>query len=383
MKPTLPRPLLWTEVVTMNEFFNGNVLSLTFHEVFKHLNGTLFLPYIDEVQLFNEVYYQLTRFYYERPTSKDYLRYAADIKANLGWAYSADLVLTMMYHYVRVQNIQGPIHGQDFLKHIRKMHEISLFWDTFSRITSSMVCWLEWASYPQKPCPVNPKNLEGVYLDWKEITHDYDLETVKEVLNLWGKNEDKRFVAKMIEGSMLAGSVCPRHPQKYQDAKNYLKEVMNEDMKWGNSIICAEPTLEEQRLQEELKQQSSTNKALLCKIEEMKEEIGRLNTLLEKNKNEGEKRKFTLLEIVNYCKNCVVWDDAKSIVAMLNKFLRQIGKEEDSILVDSIEAEFRNRRYGITHKEIVLQKHVETEIQNVEAGGTGVNKEIKKDRYGY
>ncbi len=30
-------------------------------------------------------------------------------------------------------------------------------------------------------------------------------------------------------------------------------------------------------------------------------------------------------------------------------------------------------------KEIVLQKHVGTEIQNVEAGGTGVNNEIKKD----
>lgn len=30
-------------------------------------------------------------------------------------------------------------------------------------------------------------------------------------------------------------------------------------------------------------------------------------------------------------------------------------------------------------KEVVLQKHVDTEIQNVEAGGTGVNNEIKKD----
>jgi len=65
---------------------------------------------------------------------------------------------------------------------------------------------------------------------------------------------------------------------------------------------------------------------------------------------------------------------------MLNKLLRRIATDEDSDLVDSIEEEFFNRTKPVpTHKEIVLQKHVGTEIQHVEAGGTGVNNEIKKD----
>jgi hypothetical protein len=56
------------------------------------------------------------------------------------------------------------------------------------------------------------------------------------------------------------------------------------------------------------------------------------------------------------------------------------GTREELKKVSSITSFIKNRdKPTPTHHEIVLQKHVGTEIQNVEAGGTGVNNEIKKD----
>lgn len=96
--------------------------------------------------------------------------------------------------------------------------------------------------------------------------------------------------------------------------------------------------------------------------------------------DDGVMKSFTLQEIVAYCKRIPDWSDVRSIVSMLNRLLRKDGTEEDHKMVDSIEEEFLNRiKPRFAHQEIVLQKHVGTEIQNVEAGGTGVNNEIKKE----
>jgi len=87
-------------------------------------------------------------------------------------------------------------------------------------------------------------------------------------------------------------------------------------------------------------------------------------------------------EMVMYCKQCISWEDARPIVELLRNHLAQSGYQtgEELAKINSIETEFLNRNKPLpTHNEIVLQKHVGTQIQNVEAGGTGVNNEIKKD----
>jgi hypothetical protein len=58
---------------------------------------------------------------------------------------------------------------------------------------------------------------------------------------------------------------------------------------------------------------------------------------------------------------------------MLNKLLRRIGTKEDSDLVDSIETEFFNRRYGNTYirEQTVIPKvgnykpEIQTQTMNV------------------
>ena len=56
-------------------------------------------------------------------------------------------------------------------------------------------------------------------------------------------------------------------------------------------------------------------------------------------------------DMVAYCKQCVTWEDAKPIVTMLKKLHGRTGTDEYAELVDSIETEFKNRKYGNTYIE--------------------------------
>jgi len=99
-------------------------------------------------------------------------------------------------------------------------------------------------------------------------------------------------------------------------------------------------------------------------IRELEAENEGLKSLIETKKKTGQSRKFTLPQIVNYCKGSVQWDDVKQIVAMLNKLLRRNATEEDEKLVDSIEAEFINRRFGNTFNNANVTMH-NPQIQDI------------------
>lgn len=91
-------------------------------------------------------------------------------------------------------------------------------------------------------------------------------------------------------------------------------------------------------------------------------------------------RTFTLDEIITYAQENLSLDKSADIQNMLYNLLVEDGTKEERKKVASITSYIISRdKPGPTHKEIVLQKHVGTEIQNVEAGGTGVNNEIKKE----
>jgi hypothetical protein len=223
----LPRPFLWTEIKTMDEFLKGDFLTEVLYGTFKDLHGSLFLPYVDEVAFFNELFYQLTRYYYEKPKPDDYIRYVADIRSNLGQVCYADLVMIMMFHYCRLKNISYPIDNDGFMRTVRFEQEQKEYWQFFSTIKSTVFRWIELVPYPQKPCPVAPRKLDKMKLNWDEITHDYNLSAVKEILNLWNSDEDKRAVASMIRGDMRKISTNFPLSQKYNDVKRYLTQIMN------------------------------------------------------------------------------------------------------------------------------------------------------------
>lgn len=91
-------------------------------------------------------------------------------------------------------------------------------------------------------------------------------------------------------------------------------------------------------------------------------------------------RRFTLDQIVSYAEKNLSLDKSVHIQNLLFNLLVADGTREELEKVASIPTNIIKRdKPDPTHKEIVLQKHVVTEIHKVEAGGTGINNEIKRD----
>lgn len=344
MKAILPREMLWTDKESMDEFFDLDPVNEKFFEVFVTLKDEPFDVKMDELKVFNEVYYQTTRMIYEHAMPDDIQKYIADIKENLGWQYSAHIVLTISYFLIiHSDNIEKPLNYFT-TKKIKDLMVGRPFWRPFWKLSLSLKKQKLYLKYNFKPNPVPVKYLADKYVKWNEITSNYDLTTLYEVISLWQNDEDKKFIDRLIETNVKFKSSEIR--EKYCHIRKLLKDSL-----YGANEVSKNNTDLEDRLKEldnKVLVYEKDKKAQQKYIEEIEADNLRLKTLLELKNVTGKDRRFTLVQIVEYCKKCVTWDEAKPIVAMLNKLLRKIRTDEDDELVDSIEEEFINRTYGDT-----------------------------------
>ena len=338
--------MLWTDKKTMDEFFELDPVNEDFFDVFVSLREEPFDVQTDEVKVFNEVYYQVTRMVFEHPLPTDLSKYISDIKANMGWNYSAELVMSMAYYLISlIEKNERPLN-KFFTKAVNERFGGCLFWKPFKHRFEKLKKEKRTVKYSFFPQPVEVKWLRDKYVHWNTITCNYDLLCIDKVINLWKTIDDKREVAVMINDSVDFGTPL-RNAADKAHIRHFIEVYMIADDRaaiWK----CEDesPETDYQILNECINELQKDKKVLIERINELEADNQRLNALLEKKKRNGRARKFTLVQIVDYCKGCVVWDDVKSIVAMLNKLLRRIATEEDSDLVDSIENEFKNRLSG-------------------------------------
>lgn len=359
MLPILPRQLLWKNLSTMDEFFQLDPVNEAFFEVLVTLREEPFAVHTDEVKVFNEVYYQITRMIFEHPLPGDLQKFVTDIKANMGWNYSAELVMSMAYYLIALIDKQERPLNKFFTKAVYERFFGCLYWKPFKHCFEKLKKKRRHIRYNFRPRPVEAVWLKDKYVNWSVITCNFNLLDVEHVLELWDDRDDRIEVAQMIHDSVCVKSVGNSNEMSY--LAHYL-EVHYLDSGNDNIWMCMESSYTDyEALNSRIEELCKEKQALQQRISELEAENNRLTALLEKKKSNGTARKFTLVQIVDYCKGCVTWDDVKSIVAMLNKLLRRIATEEDSDLVDSIEAEFINRHYGHTFNGPVGQflEHVE------------------------
>ena len=381
MIPFLPREFLWNDFQSMDEFFKLDPINEYFFEVFVKLHEEPFAVQADELKVFNEVYYQVTRIVYEHPLPYELQRYMNDIKANLGWNYSAELVMSMSYFLIAlIEKNERPINRM-FTETINDQFRRSLYWKPFRYRYERLRKEGKSLKYQFPPCPYEADWFKDKYIPWKVITRDYDIGAISNLLNLWKGHDDKRTIAKMIKNSIVTSNYFIG--KDVNIVQPILDMLVRYQLPEESPMYACEPPPEYgiETKANEIEQLKEEKAILQKRIVELETENEQLNALLETKKKTGTARKFTLVEIVDYCKGCVEWNDAKSIVAMLNKLLRNIGKEEDSKLVDSVEEEFKQRVYGnhTVNNEFVLSKQVENEFQNIAEGGIGVVKGAHKD----
>lgn len=378
MVPNLPRVFLWSELVSIDEFFRLDSINEDFYGVFMTLRQAPFNIQADAVKVFNEVYYQVTRMCFEYPMPTDLDKYIADIKANLGWNYSAELVMTMAYHIISLIEKKERPFNKFFTNAINEKYVSCKFWEPFEQMSISLKENNKTIDYPFIPQPVSIAELGDIYFDWAEITHNYDLSCIEHIINLWAYKDEKSIAAELILEGLRSVPLPKKRKIDIAQIKRFLDSYMEDPEDWPQMV--SEDV--EFYYGNQIKQLESEKEGLEKIIRTLESENKRLQSFKQKTKRkkEHQERAFTLALIVDYCKKRVEWTEAMHIVAMLNKLLRGDATKEECDLVDGIEKEFINRSKPATSKkEIVLQKNVGTEIHTIGAGGIGITNEIKED----
>ena len=358
MKPKLPKDFLWTDKKSMDEFFELDPINEDFYMVISELSGNLIYQRINILKVFNEVYYQATRLVFERPSNEELRDYIAEIKANLGWNYSAQLVLTMIYHLLLLYEDKSERRMINvYTKIIRIWCFKSDFWKPIKHCFEKLRKEGALLHYRFKPCPLPAEEIYWKYGSWNILTANFDMDTVSQILGLWDDYNEKGIIASRIRDSMIVNLDSIESIAKRRQLEDYLRELLkNKKREESNknkqtfevyikNTCIKESDAKSEKLEKEnelLKKENAEQQKI---IQILKDQIKQKDEVLNSkaDKNDGIKRVFSLVEISEYCKRCVGWDDVKSIVAMLNKLLRFDATTEDAKLVDGIETEFRKR----------------------------------------
>lgn len=356
MKPKLPRALLWTDKTSMEEFLSEPI-NERLYDIYVELRSmsTSVKNERRPLKLFNEIYYQLTRFEYENELDFDLEKYTQDIKANMGILHSSMFVFIMIIAFLRLRqnNTEATTHFKNVLltKRFRFGH-----WDNMSRLNEMMLDRKATYEVDLNPHPRNVKDLDGELLRWDEITNNFDSSSIKEVLNLWSTNEEKIEVLHLIENAYIR--IRRRVARRFEERVNYAPPTLDNDFfqdiyselgdKKDYQDLATEELLPPSPTYAELEEENYNLKKKIAHLESDNERLRSERNPLRTRKNR--ERAFTLKLIVDYCKKHLELDKASTIVAMLNKFLRDARDytQEECDLVDSIEIEYVNRKYGDT-----------------------------------
>lgn len=201
MKPVLPREMLWTEKKTMDEFFELAPENRTFYvDIITSDFPSNFIN--DPVRIFNEVYYLTTRIIYEQPQPSELDRFYIEAKNQFKWRCGADVVMTLVYCLLNLTRKHVDPHYKDFVQAISDR-----FFGCVSWIDSTMHLYLikqdgKRFNYPFIPRPMGLGWFEGTFISWSEITRNFDIECIEQVIRLWERPEEKMEIAMMMRDSL-------------------------------------------------------------------------------------------------------------------------------------------------------------------------------------
>lgn len=201
MKPILPREMLWTEKKTMDEFFELAPENRTFYiAIITSDFPSSFTN--DPVRIFNEVYYLMTRIIYEQPQPSELDRYYIEAKNQFKWRCGADVVMTLVYCLLNLTRKHVDSHYKDFVQAINESFCGCVSWID---ITSHLYLIKQDGrrfNYSFFPRPMGLGWFEGTFISWSDITRNFDIECIEQVISLWEYPEEKMEIAMMMRDSL-------------------------------------------------------------------------------------------------------------------------------------------------------------------------------------
>lgn len=358
MKPKLPRALLWRDKNTMDEMLKEPFGGQLYHMFVSILRGTrMRFSIAYHMAILNEVFYQCIRVTYEKAPNARVRDYEADIKANVGGLQGpTQMVLTLMTYLLMAQSDKCEEVGlfiERLKQHFRNPKQYYLDLHAEECFLLSFPCENSGQGFFLIPEPCRADDLEGMVIDWEEVTRGYSKQMIREVLLLWQNSREQMKVLSMIEQDYHKRVLSlfdeePKDVANDEFFKVYLKSLKTDndiDEDCNRPEKCNGEDLELKDMEEKLARVERRNSELET------ENLGLKSELNNRRQESEQERAFTLQMIVNYCKNCAELHQVEGIINMLNRFLRKNGTNEEYDLVDSIEEVFINRRYGNTFVE--------------------------------
>lgn len=382
MKPKLPRALLWRDKNTMDEMLKEPFGGQLYH-IFMSLSRSTRMRFsiAFHMIILNEVFYQCTRVTYEKAPDAQVRDYAADIKANVGGLQGPTrMVLTLMLYLLIVQSDKSE-EVRIFIERLKQYHNKP---GQYYLDLQAEECYL--LSFPYEnnnqgffliPEPCRAEDIEGMVIDWQEVTRGYSKQMIRDVLMLWHNSREQGIVLRMIEQAFHKRMLSLFDKKTEDDADDEYFRIYRESLKADEDEkpideLCDEPAELNQKDSESIEEV----KEKLARVEKKNSELetkilGLMSELNSRQPESKQERAFTLSMIVDYCKNCAELNQVKDIIHMLNIFLRKKGTDDEYALVDSIEECFKQRLgIGIAIKEAKI---------DVNSPGNIIAKEVKEN----
>lgn len=351
MKPKLPRALLWTDIESMDEFLKAPVNQEMYDLFLKIKQRTMLLKNSDYavIKIFNEVYYQCTRIVYEQEPNIRLKDYITDIKSNMGTYNHARVIYGLIFFLFSRRKNNTLIEKQycsSFFLHFCMCDDkgIKGIFNSESYDPENKY------SVDLSPRPNPTSQLDKFFIHWKDVTNDFNKESIVSVCKLYSDIEEIRRVYGMIRNSCLAYSIVNNKPMKnmfpfnYDEEFRYLKYKYCDyhhiyNLKYSENEPPISPTYQE--LEKENQNLKKKLEAALSENESLK---SKLNMTKPKRQQETS---FTVSMIVDYCKRIPEYGSVEAIEKMLYKFIKMCTEKEEK-LIDSISEHFNNKKYGDT-----------------------------------
>lgn len=197
MKPKLPRELLWTDLKTMDEFYELEPITEQFYDVYYQICRKQKPSNISAVDVFNEVFYQITSMVYMRNVIH-IDGYVAEIKEDLQWEHGENLIMTMIHFLLSLDMNSNRLLSTYLNAQIVEKYSNCSYWEVFRFCAEDIHRRGGRLTHNFRPIPWSVFSFIIVQFNWGKITCNYDINRIEEILNLWPSIQEKQIIATII-----------------------------------------------------------------------------------------------------------------------------------------------------------------------------------------
>lgn len=198
----LPRQFIYTDRRNLDDFLRGDELNKELYKVYLRVKDQPYYFKFDAERAFNEAYYIATLAMNEPHPELDVREWLYMARRDIGWAYAANLVMSMVYAILYLQDnkpetidyvltvMQGSNYGEEHFPEFKSMAE-----QETRRFESDFTI---------RPCAVDEiagmvLEREGHAITWEMLTEGFDQETIRALLTLFPTKEEKLRMIDLIE----------------------------------------------------------------------------------------------------------------------------------------------------------------------------------------